>query len=224
MKRIGVVIPVLNEEKTIGGIVAALVKRHLPVIVIDDGSSDKSNQLARQAGAHVIYNEKRCGKGYSLKEGFAHALDIKLDGVICMDGDGQHALDDLDGFMTLAQEKDDCVINGNRFTNVQKMPKVRLLTNKLMSALISAACRQKIPDTQCGYRYISASVLRRIKLATNAFEIETEILIKASRAGFKIYSVPVQTIYGDEKSHINPIKDTLKFITYFVKELIAPQR
>ncbi len=92
-----------------------------------------------------------------------------------------------------------------------------------MSILISAVCRQKIADTQCGYRYIAAPILKNISLVSSDFEIESEVLIQASRHGFKIYSVPIKTIYGCECSKINPIIDTFRFLVYIIREAFVPR-
>jgi hypothetical protein len=101
----------------------------------------------------------------------------------------------------------------------RNMPVVRVLTNKIMSWFISGLCKQKIPDTQCGFRLIKKEVLERLRLTTSKFEIESEILIKASRLGFKIESLPIKSVYIGEKSHINPFIDTIKFIKFIFKEL-----
>ena len=101
------------------------------------------------------------------------------------------------------------------------MPWHRLFTNKIMSALISLVCRQKIYDTQCGYRLIRCEVLRNVVLSSSAFEIESEVLIKASKKRYRIASVPVKTIYGTEVSKINPFFDTARFIIYIVREMFV---
>jgi len=92
------------------------------------------------------------------------------------------------------------------------MPTLRIITNKFMSWVISLISKQKIPDTQCGFRLIKAEVLKRVELKTSKFETESEILIKASRMGFKIKSLSIKSVYGKEKSQINPFIDTFRFI------------
>ena len=101
------------------------------------------------------------------------------------------------------------------------MPFVRFLTNQIMSGLISLVCRQKVYDTQCGYRLIACDVLRHVQLSSTAFEIESEVLIKASKKRYRISSVPVKTIYGAEVSKINPFFDTARFIVYIVREMFV---
>lgn len=222
MAKICVLIPVLNEAQAIGAVVSSLRTRNLDVVVIDDGSTDDSGTIARHNGAIVIRHEVKKGKGQSLRDGFRYALERGCDGVITMDGDGQHAAADIGQFLQRIAKERPCIIVGNRMADPRGMPRVRYLTNWLMSFLISSACGQRIADTQCGYRYIDSRVLREVPLACDDFEIETEILMKSAKRGFRVDSVPVSTIYRDEESKINPWKDTLRFIAYFIKELRSP--
>ena len=219
--KICILIPVYNESQNIGRIVEIIKRKDLNVIVIDDGSTDGSGDLAQQKGAVVLRHVFKMGKGNSLKEGFEYILKEGYAGVLMMDGDGQHDPEEVDHFILAAQKHPLSVITGNRMTNTEGMPLIRYLTNRFMSSLISTACGQKIQDTQCGFRYISASILRELNLVSNDFEIETEILMKASKKGYKIYSLPIKTIYRNEESYIHPLKDTVRFFTYFLKEIFS---
>jgi len=217
--KICVIIPVYNECEAVGFVVESVLQKGLDVLVINDGSTDESGTVALEHGAQVITNPSKTGKGASLRRGFQKALEEGYDGVITMDGDGQHDAQDLEKILVKAQANPHSIINGTRMTDPRGMPLVRFLTNKVMSWMISWVCRQKISDTQCGFRYIDAGILRAITLSSQSYEIETETLIKASRAGFPIYSVPVRTIYSSEKSKVHPVKDTIRFLRYFFKEL-----
>lgn len=221
--KICIVIPVYNEEKNIGALVEALKGRHLDVVVVNDGSSDQSAAMARNKGAIVINHEKRSGKGLALRHGFEYILQNHYDGAITMDGDGQHDVEDIDGFIAKAQDNNDCVITGSRMANPKGMPFIRLIVNKAMSAMISAVCGQRISDTQCGYRYIGSRVLKNIHLSCSDFEIESEVLIQASKNGFKITCIPIKTIYRDENSKINPLIDTFRFFVYITREAFHPK-
>ena len=219
-----IVIPVYNESKNIGHVVEAVKRQRFDVIVIDDGSSDGCGAIAQKNGAIVLRQEFKQGKGYSLQRGFEYVLKNQYDGVIIMDGDAQHDSEDLPFFVAEANIHPQSIITGNRMRNPTGMPWVRFVTNRVMSLLISWACRQDILDTQCGYRYISAEILKNITLKYSSFEIETEMLIEASRKGYKIYSIPIKTIYGDEESHIHPFKDTFRFLRYFIVEVFFPKK
>lgn len=214
-----VIIPTYNEAKAIGGLIKQILAQDLNVLVVDDGSKDNTSKIAQEQGAVVLRNAHNQGKGASLIRGFQYALNNNFDALICMDGDGQHITSDIPFFLRLAKYSDSAIFIGNRMSKPKSMPWVRLLTNKFMSWLISKIAKQKIPDTQCGFRLIKKEALNLIKLATHKYETESEILIKASRLGFKIESVPISAIYADEKSQINPFLDTLRFMRYIVSEL-----
>lgn len=219
MSKTCVVIPIHNESRTIGPLIKSIGRKGLDIVVIDDGSMDNCGEIARAQGARVITNTTKQGKGLSLKKGFAFALEHGYDGVITMDGDGQHDVLDIDCFLNKIHTQPNCIITGSRMANSKGMPWIRFLTNSVMSLLISCICRRKIPDTQCGFRYIGAEILRNINLQSNDFEIETEVLIKASRQGYPIHSLPIKTIYSNERSKINPLQDTVRFIVYILKEI-----
>ena len=219
-----VVIPANNESYTIGFLVESLSKKDFDVIVIDDGSMDETGVIAQGKGAIVIRHDKRKGKGCSLREGFKYALEHDYDAVITMDGDGQHDVGGVERFLIEAEKNKHSVIVGNRMANSKGMPFIRYCTNYFMSRLISFACGQLIADTQCGYRYINCDILKQIDLTSRDFEIETEILMKASQKGFKVLNVPIKTIYRSEESKINPFKDTIRFFAYFVKEICSRKR
>jgi glycosyltransferase involved in cell wall biosynthesis len=217
--KIAVVIPAHNEAQAIGPLVEAVRALGYDCIVIDDGSVDRTNAVAAQAHAVVLKTAVKSGKGNALKLGFGYVLDHGYEALIAMDGDGQHSPSDIPAFVACYQNTKADIISGDRMRNPQGMPPVRLVTNYFMSWLISLFCRQHIPDTQCGFRLIRSKVLEVIKLESSDFEIETEVLIKASKKGFKIASVGIQTIYRDEVSKIQPVRDTFRFIAYLWREL-----
>lgn len=216
-----ILIPAHNEARTIADVVRAVRAKGFDVVVVDDGSSDNSAQLARDAGAMVLVNFKNQGKGFSLQRGFDYIISRDFEALITMDADGQHAIEDLDRFVDLFNARKPDIICGNRMTDHKGMPWVRLFTNKIMSGLISLVCRQKVYDSQCGYRLIRCDVLRNVQLSSSAFEIESEVLIKSSKKHYRIAAVPVKTIYGQEVSKINPFFDTARFIVYIVREMFV---
>ncbi len=216
-----ILIPAYNEARAIGVVVKEARSKGIDVLVVDDGSADGTTDVARANGASVLTNFKNQGKGFSLQRGFDHIISQNYEALITMDGDGQHAVADLDGFIGLYAEKKPDVICGNRMTDHKGMPFVRFLTNQIMSGLISLVCRQKIYDTQCGFRLIKTEVLKNIQLSSSAFEIESEVLIKASKKKYRIASVPVRTIYAGEQSKINPFFDTARFIVYIIREMFV---
>ncbi|MCM8795632.1 MAG: glycosyltransferase family 2 protein [Candidatus Omnitrophica bacterium] len=218
--KICVIIPTYNEAKAIGKLVKQIRKQNLDVVVIDDGSSDGTAKISEDNGAVVLRNEVNQGKGASLIKGFNYALEKDFDAIITMDGDGQHLASDIPYFIQRASCSESEIIIGNRMDKTKSMPWIRICTNKFMSWLISSLVRQKIPDTQCGFRLIKKEVLEKVNLRTMKYETESEILIKAAWLGFKIESIPIKTIYNNKRSRINPIVDTLRFIRFIFREII----
>ncbi|MCX7926544.1 MAG: glycosyltransferase family 2 protein [Candidatus Omnitrophica bacterium] len=214
-----VIIPTYNEAQTIGNIVKKIKQQFLEVIVIDDGSQDSSADIAQDAGALVIRTYRNFGKGAALCRGFSYALKENYDAVITMDGDGQHLPEDIPVFLNASQNEHVGLVVGNRMDDTKQMPYIRKLTNKFMSWLLSYITKQKIVDSQCGFRLIKRQLLEKLKLTSHNFEIESEIILEAIRNGFQITFVPIQTVYGKEKSHINPCIDTLRFIRFISKWL-----
>ena len=212
MARTAAVIPAYNEEKHIGEVVRRTRQKLDDVLVVDDGSADKTAERAREAGAEVIVHEKNLGKGETIKTGLRHWLDRQFDFVIILDADGQHPPEEIDRFVAAALSADEPkLILGNRMNDVSSMPLVRRLVNRWMSQQISALCGQEIPDTQCGFRMLHRQLIPELLGGAARFDYETEMLIVASRKGFRIASVPISTVYSDEVSSIHPIRDTIRF-------------
>jgi len=219
MMKVCVVIPAFNEAKTIGELIRQVHKFNPDVVIVDDGSCDGTSGIAEENKAIVLRNERNMGKGASLIRGYAYVLREGFEAVISMDGDGQHSPEDLPVFIREAENSDCGVIVGNRMSSLAAMPWIRVKTNQVMSKFISWVTKQEIPDTQCGFRLIKKEVLEKLALSTSRFEIESEVLVKASRLGFKIKSINIRTIYGAEKSQINPLIDTLRFLRFAALEL-----
>lgn len=206
-----VVIPAYNEGGRIAKVIAE-VKRHCPdVIVVDDGSDDGTADEAEQTGAVVVRHGANKGKGVALATGFAKARELEFDYLITLDGDGQHTPDDIPQFMKAYVNTGIPVLIGNRMDDVRSMPLVRRWTNRYMSWLLSKRMNQVVPDTQNGFRLYRCDVLDRVPSHSAGFAAESEVLLDLAEAGFKIGSVPVRTIYSDEKSKIHPCRDTIRF-------------
>lgn len=218
MMKTCVLIPSYNVSSTIGGIAKEIKDMGFDVIVVDDGSTDNTERAAADNGAIVMRHVKNLGKGASLKEGFDFILRMtNFDFVVIMDGDGQHSPKDIQKFIVHARKQSDDIVVGNRMGLTRNMPFVRNMTNRIMSSVLSTLCGQRIPDTQCGFRLIRRGVLEKIKLESSKYDLESELLIKASRRNMKIASVPVESIYRDELSRIHPVKDTIRFMSLLLK-------
>jgi len=222
--KICVIIPAYNESKTIFEIVQKIKIIPADIIVIDDGSFDNTAKLASKAGAYVIHHEKNIGKGKALIDGFEFAIKKGYEIFITLDGDGQHNPDDILSFIEAYKSTGAELIIGNRLISHKKMPFIRYITNILMSKFISFIIKQKIPDTQCGYRLLTNNIASKLNLSSCRYEIESEMIIKAARSNVKILSIPIRCIYKGETSNINSIIDTLRFFRFIIKALFTKSR
>lgn len=213
-----IVIPAYNEAKTIGVIVEALDRKGFRVVVVDDGSRDKTIIEANRFGAEIIAHAKNAGKGCCIREGLEYALENGCEAVITMDGDGQHSLHDIDRFIGEYKRSGADLILGNRLHDPKKMPFLRRCTNKTMSFIMSLLITEKVDDSQCGYRFISRKGIKIMKLNTAKYEIESEMIMEAKRRGLKMSSVNIDSIYEGETSQINPFLDTVRFVKFIINE------
>jgi glycosyltransferase involved in cell wall biosynthesis len=206
-----VVVPAYHEGGRIGAVVRGIKQWIVDVIVVDDGSSDGTAAEAEAAGADVVRHERNKGKWAALETGFQKARASGYAYVITMDGDGQHDPADIPAFVSAHRETGLPVLVGSRMEDVKAMPLLRLLTNRFMSWLLSREMGQRVPDTQCGYRFYRIDVIAGVQVESGGFAAESEILMDLSHRGVTIGSVPVSTIYGTEQSKIHPVRDTILF-------------
>src|SRR4051812_2139215 len=208
---ISAVIPAYQEEKHIGDVVRRTKQQLDHVLVVDDGSSDRTAENAREAGAEVIIHPGNRGKGETIKTGLQYWLKREMLWVFVLDADGQHRPEEITKFIDAATHDGASLLVGNRMRDVSTMPLVRRWVNRYMSTKISRVCRQNIPDTQCGFRLIHRHLIPELLGGAARFDYETEMLFIASRKGFRIESVPISTVYSDEVSSIHPVRDTIRF-------------
>ena len=206
------VIPAYQDEKHIGDIVRRTRERLDHVLVVDDGSSDQTAQRARDAGAEVIVHDQNHGKGEAIKTGLRYWLDREVMWVSLLDSDGQHLPEEIDRFLTAAGARQLTFFIGNRMNNLAGMPFIRRVVNRYMSRQISRVCGQEIPDTQCGFRMLHRQLIPQLFGGGDRFDYDTEVLIIASRKGYRIESIPITTIYTDQVSKIRPLRDAIRFL------------
>ncbi|MBW2980337.1 glycosyltransferase family 2 protein [Candidatus Woesearchaeota archaeon] len=209
--KILVIVPCYNAGKFIADTIADIKRYQGNILVIDDGSTDNSYGVIKKIkGIKILRHKHNKGKGAALKTGFKHAVKNNFDAVITIDADGQHKASDIPKFVDKISRFD--IIVGSRMHNVRNMPLRRILANSLSSFIVSRKCRQKVPDSQSGYRLIKKDVIKDVKPEQDGYQFETEMLLKAAKLGYRIGWVPIKTIYGEEVSHINPFKITWRFI------------
>lgn len=222
--RVCVVIPAYNAAKTLGPLVKQVKQLKLDPVVVNDGSSDETAKVAMDAGALVISHLHNKGKGTAIRTGFAYALEHGYEAVITIDSDGQHDPAEIPRLVDEAVAKPAAVVVGNRILDRGQMPMIRRVTNTIMSAIVSSMTRQRIPDSQCGFRLVRKEVIQAARLSSRRFDIETELLLAASRGGWTVSSVPVRTIYNGHFSHIRPVRDGARFFKVILRYLFAPPR
>ena len=206
-------LPGYREEGRIGKVVREVLEQGCDVIVVDDGSPDATAAEAEAAGATVLRHPGNMGKGVALETGFSYAREKGYEFVITMDSDGQHDPKDMAALIEQHRHSGFPVVVGNRMWDTGKMPFVRRLTNWFMSWLLSREMGQFVPDTQSGYRLYAREVLGMLKTSSARFAAESEVLLSLADNGIRIGAAPIQVIYSDEKSKINPVRDTLRFFS-----------
>ncbi|MBI1869680.1 MAG: glycosyltransferase family 2 protein [Chlamydiae bacterium] len=219
MKPICILIPAYHEEVEIGEVVRQ-ARFYGDVVVVDDGSSDRTGGIATSAGAILLRHSKNCGKGAALLTGLQYFLKGSWEGVILMDGDGQHCADEIPKFLEAARNPSIMMVIGNRMYQTQKMPWIRVATNLFMSKILSWIAGVWVPDSQCGFRYLKRVLVERMHLKASKFDIESEMFLEASSITKEIRSVSIVSIYGNEKSKIRPLPDTFRFLGLLVRFFI----
>jgi glycosyltransferase involved in cell wall biosynthesis len=207
-----VLIPAFNEAPHIAKVVEGARQHVVEVVVIDDGSSDGTAEIARAAGAICLQLPRNCGKASALRAGIAFARDHNFTHVITLDGDGQHLPEDIPVMLRVAGETGaDLVIGARRFDRVL-MPRSRYFSNIVGSRLASALVGCEIRDSQSGFRLFRLDKLGGARLRSRCYELEMEILIKMARSGCTIAHAPVRMIYkdGQARSKMKPVRDTVR--------------
>jgi len=220
LREIGVVIPAYNAEKTIAGVIKEVIKYGFQkdnVIVVNDGSADRTADEVKKQGVFLVNHEENMGKGAALKDGFDVARERNLKKVIAIDADAQHRVSDVDAFLKVNGHYDMTI--GERTDIFSNMPLDRLLTNRTVNLVVSLLSGVRTTDVQCGFRYIDLKIFNKVCLRTNKYQTESEMVIKAARNKYRIGFVPVSTIYAGEKSYINPLVDTWRFINMALRSL-----
>ena len=209
--KIAAVIPFFNERSTINQIIQLTLKHVDTVIAVDDGSVDNSSEnIVLGENIILLKNTTNCGKGFALRKGLSYAIENEFDELITLDADLQHNPDEIP--LLCSRLKVYHIVIGNRLNNLNGMPIQRRISNKITSYLLSIKTKQKILDSQSGFRAYRAEVIKNVETNEDGYEAESEIIISAARKGYQIGFTDISTIYGDEISKINPIKSSIGFI------------
>jgi UDP-N-acetylglucosamine---dolichyl-phosphate N-acetylglucosaminyltransferase len=204
-------IPAFNEGPYIANVVKGTRPYVEQVVVIDDGSTDETAQIARAAGATCLRSETNCGKASALRTGIAFARAQNFTHVITLDGDGQHLPEDIPVMISVAKETGADLVIGARCFDRARMPRPRYYSNTIGSRLASALVGCEIRDSQSGFRLFRLDKLRETNLRSRCYELEMEILIKMARSGCTIAHAPIHMVYdhGQARSKMKPVRDTI---------------
>lgn len=202
-------IPAFNEAHRITPVVAG-ARAFLPVLVVDDSSTDDTARLAESAGACVLSQSPNQGKGAALRAGFRHALQKDCQAVLTLDADGQHDPAEIPRFLDLyARRQADLIIGARDFS---RMPLVRRFSNTFGRWSFSWALGRPDRDNQSGYRLISRRLMQAMLASPESgFEFEVDMIVVCVENGFTLDWLPIRTIYAGERSHINPFRHTLHY-------------
>lgn len=212
-------IPALNVAGKIRFVLSHVIKYVPPenVIVVDDGSTDGTFQVASAYPVRVIRHEKNLGKGMALRKGVAFALSQNFQNIFTLDGDGQHDPKEIPRFLEVLEKGPYDVVIGKRPFRIGEMPLDRIFSNRLSSTIVSMLMGTWIPDAQCGYRVYRRKVLETIRPTSKRYEIEAEMVMLALQKGFRIGWCSIANRYGEAKSHIHRIPDTVRFVEMIFK-------
>lgn len=204
-----------NEEKYVGTTVLKTRQYVTEVIVLDDGSTDQTADVARLAGASVIQHQQNKGKGASIRRLLAEARKKNPDTLVLLDADSQHNADEIPNLIKPISEGFDLAI-GSRERQRTNIPRYRHIGQRVLSYFSRVLSGQRIPDSECGFRALSPKAIAELKLEQNGFAIETEMIAVATEKGLKITEVPISAIYTKDGSTLNPVAHGLGVLTRII--------
>ncbi len=218
-QNITVILPAYNEEVSIGSIV--LLTKHYAdnVIVVDDGSSDRTAEIARNAGAEVIVHEVNTGKGGALKTGFSAAEGADI--IVTMDSDGQHNPEDIPRLVQPILKGEADMVNGSRYLNGldRNTPLYRRVGQRVLDRFTNLNSGLKITDSQSGFRAFAASTKDNFRFNAQGMAIESEMLADAAKSGIRIKEVEIGVRYDVDCSTKNPIEHGFGVLVMVLKDI-----
>lgn len=215
--RIMAAIPAYNVEQFIANVVSEASKFADEVIVVNDGSTDNTAQIARAAGALVFNHNTNKGYGESIKSCFKAAKTDNPNILVILDGDGQHDPDDIPRLLApIIHGKADVVIGSRLLDNKGNMPRYRRFGIKLITFIYNLGSKLKISDAQSGFRAYSNEALNLLNITESGMGASVEIISQLREAGFRIEDVPVSCIYHPGSHSIHPITHGLGVILFLL--------
>ena len=212
-------IPAFNEEKNIAPIITKLTNIADKIIVCDDGSTDLTSKISEKLGALVIKHEKNMGYGAAIRSIFLKAKDLNGEILVTFDADGQHRVQDIQNVTNPIINGESEIVIGSRFLdeNEKDVPSYRKIGIKVITKITNATIKEKLTDSQSGFRAYSKKVINELNPSELGMGISTEILIKASSKNFRISEVPIKITYSGDTSTHNPISHGSSVILSTIK-------
>ena len=212
-------IPAFNEEKNIASIITKLMNITDSIIVCNDGSSDLTSEIAEKMGVEVINHEKNLGYGAAIRSIFLKAKELDGDILVTFDADGQHRIEDIENVTAPIINQEAELVIGSRFLDdsEKEVPQYRKVGIKVITKITNASIKEKLTDSQSGFRAYSKKVVDELNPSELGMGISTEILIKASSKNFKILEVPIKILYSGDTSTHNPISHGSSVILSTIK-------
>ena len=200
--KLAIVIPAYNEEKSLGSVLNSIPKkiagiRKIETIVVDDGSKDRTHEIARWNKAIAVKHIVNMGVGAATRTGLEVAKQINCDIVVTFDADGQHSPNDIERIIQPIIDKEAEFVIGSRLQSTTGMPAIKIFGNWLMNFITYSVFRQWSTDSQSGLKAISRKALDSIKLHATGYEICSELIGEIRRNKFVHKEIPIQTIYTD---------------------------
>ncbi|HEX7348104.1 MAG TPA: glycosyltransferase family 2 protein [Rhodanobacteraceae bacterium] len=218
-----VVVPCLNEELAIEGLLTAVLTHCRDVIVIDDGSTDRTAEIVARLPVTLLCHPERRGKGEALRDGFREALRHGASGVLTLDGDGQHDPADIPRILAAARRFPGALVVGARMLERARQPDGRRRANAVADWGISWGCGQPVADTQSGQRWYPRAAVELAGINARDFVFEAALLIAASRElKLPIVSIPIACRYDAtaRHSHFHGVRDTVRITAYTIRRVV----
>ena len=214
-------VPAYNASRTVSRLVSALRGEGLSVLVVDDGSADETAEEARLAGAAVLRTERNRGKGAACRLGLSYLASKGVRPAVLLDADLQHHPADAARLVGILEEGGLDVVVGDRMRFAWRMPFLRRLTNRAMSALLGMLFGLRLADTQCGLKAVRVPAVAELPLRARRFAFDSELVVLARLARLRLAAAPVRCVYRpNPASHIRPLPDTLRFFVAVARLLL----
>lgn len=209
-------IPAFNEEKTVAKVVARAAKHVDRVVVVDDGSTDDTALIAESLGAHVVRHDENKGYGAAIRSCFSAARDLAADVLVTLDADGQHDPEQIPKVIGPILSGESDVVVGSRFhgSGREEIPRYRIAGMRMLNDATNRIAKQKVADTQSGFRAYSKRAINSIKVYETGMGATSEINVRSGDAGLRVVEVPIQVAYsGLDSSSQNPLMHGLEIVS-----------